>query len=92
MKWIAIADDRFTQTRTQVIPNGSWLTDDSSMSWSQAGSGTTESVEAGEPMILLRLRRTQEVRMRTLGGAKRYTVNPTPTDGIMVWIKEPKKR
>ena len=83
------AGGRFAQTYTQIIPHDSWLADDTSMSWSQAGEATTESVAVGEPVILLRLRRTKEVQ--TPGGAMDHTYDPDPTDGIMVWIQETTK-
>jgi hypothetical protein len=79
-------DDPFRQVRTQVIPEAPWLTDSGAMSWSQAGESTTESVGAGEPLVLLRLRQTRQVT--TPGGATGSAVDPKATDGVMIWIEE----
>jgi hypothetical protein len=73
------------QARWQVITNDSWLTDDASMSWDQAGAETTESVDAGEPLVLLRMRRTKSINV---GGTTGITVDSDPTDGVMIWIEE----
>jgi hypothetical protein len=55
------------------------------MSWEQAGAQTTESVDAGQALVLLRLRRTATVNV---GGATGVTVDTNPTDGVMIWIEE----
>jgi hypothetical protein len=78
----------YPETRTQIIPSDSWLAEDASMSWDQAGAQTTESVDEGEPMVLLRLRRSKTVNV---GGAAGVTVETEPTDGVMIWIEEEKR-
>lgn len=76
----------YSQTRSQVIAGDAWLREDASMSWNQAGAETTDSVEPGEPMVLLRMRRVQSVTLP--GGAQRQMVDANPTDGLMLWIEE----
>jgi hypothetical protein len=80
----------YPQTRTQTIENDGWLAEDASMSWSQAGAKTTESVEPGEPMVLLRLRRSKAVTFA--GGGTGQTVEANPTEGLMLWIEEVHRR
>lgn len=74
------------QTRTQTIPNATWLADDASMSWSIAGDDGTVSVDIGNPLELLKLRRTKTVTSPT--GGTGTTVETNPTDGIQLWIEE----
>ena len=45
-----------------------------------AGKGETESADPDEPFVLVRVRRSKQVP----GGV---TVDPDPTDGVMVWIE-----
>ncbi len=76
----------YGQTRIQAIAPDDWLKEDVSLSWDLAGSETTESVERGEPMVLLRLRPSKNIV--TPGGMPGLTIDTEPTDGLMLWIEE----
>jgi hypothetical protein len=75
-----------TSTLTVPIDNPLWLEENSQASFDVRGAHTTESVAKGETMILLRVRKTKNVKLG--GGVSGSTVDPDPTDGIMVWIEE----
>jgi hypothetical protein len=71
--------------RSLPIPNAAWLEDNLPMGWYSVGSRTTESVEIGEPLVMLRLRRQKGTHVT-------QTNDPNPTDGIMIWIEEVNSR
>jgi hypothetical protein len=65
----------------------SWLAPPSyGRSTYKAGKGETVAVDVGEPLILLRIRKT-----KNLGGGT-MTTEPEPTEGLVVWIEEVKKK
>lgn len=53
---------------------------DTGFEWHQAGERASELAASGDPMVLLRHRRTLQV-------GKAHTVNMNPTDGLMIWIE-----
>jgi hypothetical protein len=81
-QWQLICDDgkhnsamRLPEDKTQ------WLETTAGRGWRLAGKGATASVSQGDPLFLIRLRKSKEVN----GGT---TVDMNPTDGILVWISE----
>jgi hypothetical protein len=57
-----------------------WLVESPGWSSEQAGSGATEVFNAGEPIVLLRLRSME----KQAGGVS--TTTPKPSEGVMIWI------
>jgi hypothetical protein len=70
---------------TSPISNATWLEKDESATFDQTGKDFTKSVAPGEPLVLLRVRVAKKV---PVGGGMGVTMDPKPTDGIMVWVKE----
>lgn len=68
------------------IPNAAWLEKDESATFDQTGKNSTKSVVPGKSLVLLRVRVAKKVQVA--GGGTGVTVDPNPTDGIMVWVKE----
>jgi hypothetical protein len=82
-RWRLIIDNG-VQNITVLLPDSlkTWLEESNGRTWSLAGREKTASMPKGEPLYLLRLRKTKELP----GGA--VTVDMQPTDGILVWIEE----
>jgi len=73
---------------TSPIVNPAWLEQNASANWNVAGQRSTESVAPGKPLVLLRLRRAKTLTMPAGG----VTVDPKPTDGILVWVLDAGRR
>jgi hypothetical protein len=85
-EWQLVQQCDTGENLTSPISNSAWLEENQSATFDQTGKKSTKSVDPGEPLVLLRVRVAKKVPVA--GGRMGVTMDPKPTDGIMVWVKE----